>query len=113
MKNKIRLTTLAMFLAGGNSYAHQPAADLVDEEIYDMIELMVEDTPHATFMFEEMAAGMTETSVTTDTMSDFETLVVQNDLLGYIERLDGVVDVSFSFNNDTTVTITVNQVRKA
>lgn len=100
-----------MLLAGTNSYAHHPAADIVDEEIYGMIDLMVEDTPHATLTFEEMGGGMTETSVTTDTLSDFETLVVQEDLLGFVEQLDGVVDVSISFNNDRSVTMTVNQVR--
>ncbi len=100
MKNKIRLTTLAMFLASTNLYAHHPAADIVDEEIYEMIDLMVEDTPHATLTFDEMGGGMTETSITTDSLSDFETLVEQEDLLEYVQSLDGVVDVSLSFNDD-------------
>jgi hypothetical protein len=72
---------------------------------------MVEDTPHATMTFDEMGAGMTETTITADSVSDLETLIVQDDLLEYVERLDGVVDVSLSFNDDSTVTMTVNQVR--
>ena len=111
MKNKIRLTALAMFLGSTGVYAHHPAADIVDEEIYEMIDLMVEDTPHATLTFEEMGGGMTETSITTDTLGDFETLVQQEDLLEYVEQLDGVVDVSLSFNDDRSVTMTVNQVK--
>jgi len=111
MKNKIRLTSLAMFLASSNLYAHHPAADVVDDEIYEMIDLMVEDTPHATLTFEEMGGGMTETSVTADTLSDFESLVAQEDLLEYVEMLDGQVDVSLSFNDDRSVTMTVNQVK--
>lgn len=111
MKNKIRLTALAMFLGSTSVYAHHPAADIVDEEIYEMIDLMVEDTPHATLTFDEMGGGMTETSITTDTLSDFETLVQQEDLLEYVEQLDGVVDVSLSFNDDSSVTMTVNQVK--
>ena len=111
MKNKIRLTTVAMLLASGNLYAHHPAADIVDEEIYEMIDLMVEDTPHATLTFDEMGGGMTETSIITDTLSDFERLVAQEDLLEYVELLDGTVDVSLSFNDDRSVTMTVSQVR--
>ena len=111
MKNKIRLTTVAMLLTSGNLYAHHPAVDIVDEEIYEMIDLMVEDTPHATLTFDEMGGGLTETSITADTLSDFERLVAQEDLLEYVERLDGTVDVSLSFNDDRSVTMTVNQVR--
>ena len=111
MKNKIRLTALAMFLGSGNLYAHHPAADIVDDEVYEMIDLMVEDTPHATMTFDEMGGGMTETTITADSVSDLETLIVQDDLLEYLERLDGVVDVSLNFNDDSTVTMTVNQVR--
>ena len=111
MKNKIRLTTLAMLLASSNLHAHHPAADIVDEEIYDMIDLMVEDTPHASMTFEEMGGGMSEATITTESLSDFETLVVQEDLLDYVEKLDGVVGVSLSFNDDSSVTMTVNQIR--
>jgi len=111
MKNKIRLTTLAMFLASTNLYAHHPAADIVDEDIYEMIDLMVEDTPHASLTFDEMGGGMTETSITTDSLSDFEDLVEEEDLLEYVQSLDGVVDVALSFNDDSSVTMTVNQVK--
>lgn len=111
MKNKIRLTTVAMLLASGDLFAHHPAVDIVDEEIYEMIDLMVEDTPHATLSVDEMGGGMTEASITTDTLSDFEKLVAQEDLLEYVEQLDGTVDVSLSFNDDRSVTMTVNQVR--
>ncbi len=111
MKNKIKLTTLAILLASTGVHAHHPAADIVDEEIYEMIDLMVEDTPHATMTFDEMGGGMTETTITADSLSEFEDLVVQEDLLEYVELLDGVVDVSLSFNDDSSITMTVNQIR--
>ena len=111
MKNKIRLTTLAMFLASTNLYAHHPAADIVDEDIYEMIDLMVEDTPHASMTFDEMGGGMTETSITADTLDDFDDLLEEEDLLEYVEMLEGVVDVSLSFNDDKSVTLTINQVK--
>jgi hypothetical protein len=40
-----------------------------------------------------------------------EDMIRQDDLLEYVELLDGVVDVSLSFNPDRTVTLTINQVR--
>lgn len=111
MKNRIRLTTLAMLLASANVYAHHPAVDNVDEQIYETIEIMVEDTPHASMTFDEMGGGMTETSITADTLDDFEDLVEEEDLLEYVEMLDGVVDVSLSFNDDSSITMTINQVK--
>ncbi len=111
MKEIFQLTTLALLLVSTNLYAHHPAADIVDEEIYAMIDSFVADTPHATLTFDEMGGGMAETSITTDSLSAFETLVAREDLLEYVELLDGVVDVSISFNDDRSVTMTVNQVR--
>ena len=110
--NKIfQLIVLALIFGATNLYAHHPAADIVDEEIYEMIDSMVEDTPHATLTFDEMGGGMTELAVTTDSLSRFEDLVVRDDLLEYVELLDGVVDVSLSFNADGSVTMTVNQIK--
>lgn len=111
MKKFVTLGSLVMLLGSTNLYAHHPAVDIVDEEIYAQIDSMIADTPHATLTFDEMGAGMTETSITTDSLSDLETLIVQDDLFEYVELLDGVVDVSLSFNDDSSVTLTVNQVR--
>lgn len=111
MKKIFKLCAIALLLGSANAYAHHPAADIVDEEIYENIDDMVSDTPHATLTFEEMGGGMTETTITTDSLSDLETLIVQDDLLEYVELLDGVVDVDISFNEDSSVTMTVNQVR--
>lgn len=111
MKKIFLFSTLALLLASTNLYAHHPAADIVDAEIYAMIDSYVADTPHATLTLDEMGGGMTETTITTDSLSAFETLVARKDLLEYVELLDGVVDVSLSFNADSSVTMTVNQVK--
>lgn len=111
MKNFYRVSALTLLLASTNLYAHHPAADIVDEEIYAQIDEMVADTPHASLTFDEMGGGMTETTITVDSVSNLETLIVQDDLLEYVELLDGVVDVSLDFNDDSSVTMTVNQVR--
>ena len=107
----LQLSALALAIVTTNVSAHHPAADIVDEDIYAMIDSMVDDTPHATMTFDEMGGGMTETSVTADSLEAFQVLIEEQDLLEYVELLDGVVDVSLQFNIDSSVTMTVNQVR--
>jgi hypothetical protein len=107
----LQVSALVLAMGATNVSAHHPAADIVDEDIYAMIDSMVADTPHATMTFDEMGAGMTETSVTADSLEEFEVLIEEQDLLEYVELLDGVVDVSIRFNIDSSVTMTVNQVR--
>jgi len=102
---------LAMFVFSTSAYAHHPAADIVDEEIYARIDELLSDTPHATLTFDEMGGGMTETTITADSLREFENMVTNDDLLEYIELLDGVVNVSLGFNDDGSVSMTVNQVR--
>ena len=111
MKKLFRLSALVLLFASSHLYAHHPAADIVDEDVYAYIDSLVADTPHATMTFDEMGGGMTETSITTSSLDEFEVLVEEQDLLEYVERLDGVVDVSLRFNDDSSVTMTVNQVR--
>ena len=102
--------SFALLLSSTLLYAHHPAADIVDEEIYERIDSMVADTPHATLTFDAMGGGMTETTVTADSMRVFEDLIVRDDLLEYVELLDGVVDVSISFDNGNVI-MTINQIK--
>ena len=102
---------LAMLVFSTSAYAHHPAADIVDEEIYARIDELLSDTPHATLTFDEMGGGMTETTITADSLREFENMVTNDDLLEYIELLDGVVNVFLSFNDDGSVSMTVSQVR--
>ena len=107
----LQLSALALAIATTNVSAHHPAVDIVDEDIYVMIDSLVADTPHATMTFDEMGGGMTETSVTADSLEAFQVLIEEQELLEYVELLEGVVDVSLRFNIDSSVTMTVNQVR--
>ena len=77
------------------TFAHHPAADIVDEEIYAMLDEMVSDTPHADLEFEEMDDVAT-TTITTDTVSAAEDLIDEG-LLADISLLDGEVTVSIEF----------------
>ncbi len=101
---------LALILGSTGAYAHHPAADIVDEEIYEMIDSMVADTPHATLTFDEMGGSTTETTVTTDSLDDLQDLIIRDDLLEYVELLDGEVGVVMVFNDDGSVTMMISQV---
>ena len=47
MKKIILATAIAMTFASSYVFAHHPAADIVDPDIYAMIDANVADTPHA------------------------------------------------------------------
>lgn len=111
MKKHMKLGALVLLLGSTDLYAYHPAAKIVDTEIYEQIDRMVADSPHAFLSFEDMGGGMTEANITTGSFSELEELIVRDDLFEYVELLDGVVDVSVTFNEDSSVTLTVNQVR--
>ena len=111
MKKIFQISTLALLPASTNLYANHPVTDIIDEDFYTLTDNFVADTHHATHAFDEMGGDMTKTSITTDSLSTFEALVARKDILEYVELLDGVVDTSISFNDDGSVTMTVNQHR--
>ena len=110
MKKIFQLGALALLPASTNLYAHQPTTDTVDKEIYTITDRCTVNTPNAAPTFDEMGNGLTETSITINSLSMFETLVARGDLHEYVESLDGVVDTSISINENGSVTLTVNQV---
>ena len=54
MKNILQVAVLTSLLASFSAFAHHPAEDIVDEDIYDMIDENVSDTPHAELDFTSM-----------------------------------------------------------
>jgi len=54
MKKAIQAAAFTSLLASAAAFAHHPAADIVDPEIYDMIDESVADTPHADLTFDDM-----------------------------------------------------------
>ena len=54
MKNILKLVAAASMFASVSTFAHHPAADIVDPEIYEMIDENVADTPHADMIFDDM-----------------------------------------------------------
>ncbi len=87
--------------------AHHPAADVVDDDIYAVIDEMVSDTPHADMVFDDMGGGMTEISITSR-VPELEDLV-EDGLLTYVSLLDGDVSLVVEFSGDRTVSLTILQ----
>jgi len=54
MKSVLKVAVLTSLLASFSAFAHHPAADIVDEDIYEMIDDNVVDTPHADLDFSSM-----------------------------------------------------------
>lgn len=72
MKKIFGFTALSLCLVSSPLWAHHPAEDIVDEDIYAMIDENVADTPHASLVFDDMG---TSTIITTDSVSDAEELL--------------------------------------
>ena len=54
MRSILKVAAIASLLASVSAFAHHPAADIVDPEIYEMIDENVADTPHADLVFDDM-----------------------------------------------------------
>ena len=54
MKSVFKAAAIASVFASVAAFAHHPAADIVDPEIYEMIDENVADTPHADLVFDDM-----------------------------------------------------------
>ena len=99
----LALTTLPLF-------AHHMAEDVVDEEVYAMIDDIVAETPHAELVVEDLGEGVTETTIHSPTIRSMEAMM-DDGLLTYSSMLEGDVDVAFNFEDNGSVTLSVVQVR--
>ncbi len=96
MKKIITTFALCLALAASPVLAHHPAADIVDPEIYEMIDSMVADTPHADLVFDD---EMGSTTITADSVSAAEDLI-DDGLLATLSLLDEEVSVTITFGED-------------
>lgn len=63
MKRPLLITAFIATMASMPAFAHHPAADMVDPEIYSMIDDNVAETPHADLTFDEMGRDMEDAAV--------------------------------------------------
>lgn len=89
--------------------AHHAAAGTVDEEVYEMIDALVADTPHASMTLPTTVGGMTETFISTRTVQSVENLI-DDGLLTYGAMLDGQVDVVISYGDGSRIELAIYQV---
>ena len=83
------------------AYAHHPAVDMVDAEIYIMISENVADTPHAELVFDEtMGDGNDVSTIYIPTVTDAERML-RDGLLTNLSLLDGEVTLSIEFYPDS------------
>ncbi len=108
MRKLLQVTALATLLSAPAAFAHHPAADIVDPEIYAMIDSMVADTPHADLVFTDMGGGLTEITVSSRDLRTLENLI-DDGVLEYASMLDGDVDVAIDFVDNGSVTLTISQ----
>jgi hypothetical protein len=97
MKKAILAGIAMLALTAMPVFAHHAAEGIVDEEIYEMIDTMVADTPHADLIFDDMGGGLVEISITTRTTQEMENLI-EDGLLTYLGMLDGDVSLTIDFN---------------
>ena len=108
MKTLLQLATLSALVAAPAAFAHHPAADIVDPEIYALIDSMVADTPHADLVFTDMGGGMTEITISSRTLRGVENMI-DDGVLEYAAMLGGDVDVAIDFADNGGVTLTISQ----
>ena len=99
MKKIFTAIVFSLALATSPALAHHPAADMVDEEIYAVIDELVSETPHATMVFDE---DMGTTVITTESVSDAED-IIDDYLLADLSLLEEEVTITISFE-DTLIT---------
>ena len=99
MKKILCTAAICLALSAAPAYSHHPAADMVDAEVYAMIDALVADTPHAELVFDdEMGDGDDTTVITTDNVSLAEDMI-DDGLLADLSLLDGDVIVTIEFSD--------------
>ncbi len=108
MRNLLIATVLCLALFSAPAFSHHAAEGIVDEEIYEMIDVMVADTPHGELTLDDLGGGMTEMTITTRTVNSMETML-DDGLLTYISMLDGEVSLTIDFDPSGSVEMTISQ----
>ena len=95
--NKLLLTTAIVMAMGGSAMAHHPAAEIVDPEIYEMIDENVSDV-HAAMTFDDMGG---------DTVDVGAAMEARDDDVGNAGDAAGgeVEDVGAEFSGDVEVEV--------
>ena len=89
--------------------AHHAAQDIIDEEVWLMIDELLADTPHANIDFDEVGSGMIQLGMTVNRVPTVENMVEDGllELLGY---LDGEVTLEIDFIDHNQISLVITQI---
>ena len=99
MKRLLLAATISAALCYAPTFAHHASQGIVDDEIYQMIDDLVADTPHASM---DLVDGV----ITMPTVVSMER-AIDDGLLTYLSMLDEDVQVVITFNDDRSVTMDI------
>ena len=90
--------------------AHHAAAGIVDDEVYDMIDDLVDGTPHSEFVLPTTTMGdLTQTIYGTRTVQTVENWI-DDGLLTYAAMLDGDVEVLITLDAGSRIELQIDQI---
>jgi len=114
MKNLHYIAAALLLMFSTAVIAHHPAEGVVDDEVYDMIDSMVADTPHADVTFDDTMDvnddGVLDnvTTITAPTIVSLDRML-DDGLLDYVNMLDGDVTLIIEFSDVRTVDVIIVQ----
>ncbi len=109
MKKFLICVVASIAIASFPAFSHHAAEGMVDEDVYDMIDSLIADTPHADMTIDDLGTGMTTITIETQTVTQTENMI-DDGLLDYASLLDGDTSVNITFNSDGTTTTTISQI---
>jgi hypothetical protein len=93
---------MAIAFASSQAFAHHAAEGTVSDELYDLIEDLLEGTPHEDMTLEDLDLGMTEMTFTVTSMA------AVNELIEFADDLNNVLEVSYkAIQNETVFIVTI------
>lgn len=104
MKKILPIIFILMTVGILAAHAHHPAADVVDSEIYAIIDAMVSETPHADLTFDSMVFD-------DDTGTGSGTMVIDSRSVSEVEALvdDGLLTEASLFEGGVTVEMVIEE----
>lgn len=104
MKKILLALIVSVLFCYSQAFAHHAADGVVDDEIYEQIEVLIADTPHADMTLADLGAGMTTITIVIDGEAYSDII---GDLTELIDELHGMTTINTieTPNGDYIVTV--------
>ncbi|MDX2438982.1 MAG: hypothetical protein QNK40_00365 [Desulfobacterales bacterium] len=111
MKKVLIIAAMCLVIAAAPVFAHHPAADVVSDDVYAIIDEAVSQTPHVDMVFDDMsitAVEMTDEKITT---YYFKSLGAKTNelvmlILNHASILEGEVEILIEYADESSETLT-------